>query len=262
VKGVPTAALYRNINGKLLLLASKPIGVSSGTLELVAAGASVKLLFNGTLAAFAYDTALATGSVALRTQGGASAGSVAVNAITLATAGLSFSDTFGATSLAGPPSDGAQLNHVWKEQLGNFTLSSGAAQATAKGFNLATVNLTAPAPAVTLSADVNLGTGTAAGLLAQYSGSGDKNYYLGELILVKGVPTVAIYRNLNGKPQLLGSKAVGASSGTLQLVVTATSLTLSFDGTPEVSVTESLFSTTTVGMRASGGSSLSNFSAM
>ena len=259
---VPTAAIYKNVNGTLTLLASEKLTATSGTLEFVAVGTSLKLLFNGALAAFTYDTTRPTGSIALRTQGGASIGSVAVSAITPATASLPFTDTFSAASPAGAPSDGAQLNSVWTAALGNFTtLSGGAAVGTASGVSLATVNLATPASTVTVSADVGLAVGTTVGLIARYSGSGDKNYYMAELTTVKGKPTVAIYRNVNGVLKLLASATVGATAGTLEFALTGNSLSLSFGGTPELQVTDSTFSTGTLGMRTTGGAELINFTA-
>jgi len=259
VNGQPTLSIYRNLNGTPLLLASKTVTATSGTLEFEMVGPSLKLFLGGTLQVFAYDTKLTAGSVAVRMQGAGSVSSVAVNAITPASANVNFSDTFGAGSPAGPPSDGAQLNHVWTEQAGDFTLSGHAAVGTASGAGVATVNLPAPLAAATVSATVNLNTGTSAGLLARYNGSGDSNYYLGELVLINKVKTLAIYRNVNGTMKLLGSRAVSASSGNLRFVVSGTSLQLFFNGVLEVSAVDGTFTTGKIGMRTTGAASVSNF---
>jgi len=116
--------------------------------------------------------------------------------------------------------DYASLATTVQTLVGQVQVTNNFVTGTTAGVNLAAVNLASPPGNVAISAAVSLSSGTAAGLLARYGGSGDKNYYLGELVLIKNVPTAAIYRNVNGKLKLLASKPVGGTSGgTLELVV-------------------------------------------
>jgi hypothetical protein len=116
---------------------------------------------------------------------------------------------------------------------------------------------------VTVQADVTAtGSGQFAALVARYSGPGDQNMYMGALVDTGSDFEVQLWRNVGGTWTRLGVHVVGSGSGHLSLVVSGTTLTLFFGGTQELNLSDSLLSGAgSVGMRASAGATLDNFSA-
>src|SRR5208283_191149 len=116
---------------------------------------------------------------------------------------------------------------------------------------------------VSVQADVNLAAlgVSKAGLVARYTGSGDNDMYLGELVGTNGTYAAVIYRNVGGTWTQLASSAVATGAGTLGFQVFGNSLKLFLNG---VLVTSALDSAIQgpglVGIRAITAS-IDNFSA-
>jgi hypothetical protein len=129
--------------------------------------------------------------------------------------------------------------------------------------NLATVNGLS-AVNTTLQADVNVtgAAGQSAGLVGRSSGPGDRNNYYAGLVNTGHGFQVELWRTINGVRKRLASHAVSAGAGTLRLVLSGTSLTVSFNGTQVLSATDAgIAGPGQVGIRASAGATVDNFSA-
>ena len=227
-----------------------------GTLEFETIGSSLKLFWNNVLVASVYNTTLTTGSVGVRATPGAAVTGFQVKAVTLNNPGLPFSDNFSTSS------DGAQLDLNWVNQTGNFQVAHNAATATGTGVNDATVNGLAVHD-VAMQAGVTVAKGQTAGLVARYSGTGDQNMdYAGVTNLGSGNIQLAIYRNVGGTWTLLAKQTItSAATGTLLFDASGSSLTLSWNSNLEVSANDSENVLGSVGLRATQGAIITNFSA-
>src|SRR5262249_4324597 len=142
------------------------------TLLFEVAGPSQKLFINGTLEAFANDTAIsAPGTVGLRFSQGAAADSFDAKVLALNNPGLPFTDSFTATG-------NLQLGNSWLDRVGNFSTQGDHAAGQA-ALNVATVN---GVSALNVFAEVDVAVALAAnqfvGLVARYAGAGDSNMLL------------------------------------------------------------------------------------
>jgi len=129
--------------------------------------------------------------------------------------------------------------------------------------NLATLNGFSTAN-VTIQADVNVtgATGRSAGLVGRSSGPGDTNNYFAGLVNTGTGFRVELWRTVNGVRTRLTSHTVATGSGTLKLVLSGASLSVLFNGVQVLSATDSgIVGAGTVGIRASAGATVDNFSA-
>ncbi len=251
-----TAYLYKNLNGVFTLLQSTTVsgGATSGTLEFVTSGTSLTLTYNGVLLLSATDSSLSAGSVGLRSTAGATITSFSASA---PVSGLPFSDNF----------SGTQLNSAnWVTQTGSFAVASNAAtgNGTDTQTDLATL-LGVNGSYVAVLATFNVANGEYAGLVADYSGSGDQNYYLGGVVATATGYQAYIYRNVNGVFTSLLSTPnptfSGSVDGVLRLEVYGSSLKLFLGSNLLAYGEDSTFTGGSVGMRVTGGASVSSFSA-
>src|SRR5262249_1155606 len=152
------ATIYKKINGVLTLLSTgKTVNTGSGTLEFEAVGPSLKLIFNGSLVAFADDLSLTSGTVGFRIGQNVTVANFQANAVVALTPTLPFSDDFWTTS------DGSQLDRNWTDQNGNITVVNGVATGVG-ATNVSTVNGINQG-AVSVSANVTVASGQYAGLV-------------------------------------------------------------------------------------------------
>jgi hypothetical protein len=152
-----------------------------------------------------------------------------------------------------------QLSSNWLNQLGNFQVSGGLATGQAH-LNLATLNGINAAD-VAVQADVNVtgAAGQSAGLVARYSGA-NQNLYLGRLVNTGAGFKVELWRKVNGNWTKLVTQAVGSGMGNLRLAISGNSLTLFFNNSQVISITDShLAAAGLVGIDASMGATLDNF---
>jgi hypothetical protein len=251
------AQLVRDLNGVRTTLFSRPVAgaTGTGTLRLEAAGSSLKLFLNGTLVAFANDSGLKTGTVGIDTSAGAGVDNFNAGILTLNNGGSPFSDSFSAAT-------NQQLSSFWLNQAGNFQVAGGVATGVGP-LNLATVNGISTVNA-TIQADVNVtgAAGQSAGVVGRSSGPGDKNNYFAGLVHTGSGFRVELWRTVNGVRKRLASHTVATGSGTLRLDLTGDSLKVSVNGVQVLSVTDSgIAAAGQVGMRASAGATMENFSA-
>jgi ELWxxDGT repeat protein len=254
VNGAYTAEIWRNLNGTWTLLTRSTLATGAGTLQFLAAGDSLRLVFNGALVASANDAALATGGVGVRGLGGTRFDNFDSAPYGLTAAALPFTDGFTGTG-------GAPLGTTWHSRSGGFALQDDTAVSTA-AISLATLQGVMVANSST-RIDVNLpATGVQhVGLVARYQGIGDRNLYYGALVAVDGVFTAEIWKTVNGTPTRLASAAVGAGTGTLRFDVTGTGLQLYLDGTLAAQATDAEFATGGLGIRGSRGATADNYQA-
>jgi hypothetical protein len=157
------------------------------------------------------------------------------------------------------------LGAAWQVRAGSFTVSSGKAVA-ANHPSLATV-VGGSARDVEVQADVHIaaGSGQSAGLVARYSGPGERNFYLAEVYGMPGTSTVQVnlFRNLGGTYTLLRSVNLpGPVSGTLRFEAVGSSLKVFLNGTLVTFAQDATIPGTSeslVGMRGTGSGALDNF---
>jgi hypothetical protein len=168
---------------------------------------------------------------------------------------LTFSDTFPQTLNKG-------LSAAWTLQAGTFTVQNQAAAGSGP-IDLATVNAVLPQSDADLSADVRVSAvGQEAGLVARWSGPGDQNDYSGELSDTASGFVASLVRNVNGVRTTLASQSVAPGSGRLRLVVSGSALELFFNTILVASANDVTFASAGgVGMRATAGATLDNFTA-
>ena len=253
------ANIYRASNGAYTpLFTQSYTGSANGDLQFDVYGSSLELFLNGNLVAYGNDTSLTGGSVGMRTNADAVLSNFTDSALTVATPTLPFSDTF--TTVTSP--EAGQLTSNWINQVGNFSVNT--STSTASGFgslDLATLSGVSIAN-VTVQANVAVTVGQAAALVSRYTGSGDQNYYLGGVFNTGSGVQVFLYSNVNGNFNLLQSKMVNATSGTLILTTEGNSLSLSYNGSVLLTVADfSISGAGSVGMRTNAGATVQAFSA-
>jgi hypothetical protein len=190
----------------------------------------------------------------MRTTGAATIDNFSASALTVTPQTLPFTDTFTSAT-------NAQLNSIaWTNQAGVFGVAGGNATAPA-GVGIATVNGVSAANTTVQASVAVASPGRSAGLLARYSGPGDANYYLAELVNDGALIRARIWRNLNGGYALLASGVAPANAGVLSFNVSGSSLILSLDGNVLATATDSALASGSVGLRGAAGATFDNFSA-
>jgi subtilisin-like proprotein convertase family protein len=248
--------IFKNIGGTFTQLAvGTVVNTGTGTLELESVGQSVKLIFNGTLVAYAFDGDLTSGSVGMRLSQTTTADNFNAAAVVQTTPPLPFKDDFSM------PSDGSQLSRNWSDQFGNISISSGQAVGTA-GNNLSTVN-GLNQPDVAVSIDVNLtSSNQAAGLVTRYSGPLYNNFYLGQIVDTGSGFKTEIFKNIGGTfTQLAVGSVVNTGIGTLEFEAAGPSLKLIFNSTLVAFADDLSLTGGSVGMRLSQTTTADNFNA-
>lgn len=259
--GIYSARIFRNLHGTWTVLASTTLIGFSGTghLEFDVIGSSLRLFLNSSLTLATTDSTIAgPGSVGMRGANGESFSNFNASTVVLQSADGIFSDGFASTT------DG-QLSNVWLDQSGDF-ITDGTHAIGQGSRNTAVVNGFAQAN-VQVSAAVSLpGTGMSAGLVARYSGPGDNNLYLGQIVNSHGTYTASVYRSLHGVWTLLASKTLTSAqfngSGQLEFDAIGSSLRLLVNGTLTIATDDNAITTAgSVGIRGSAGAMLGNFNA-
>ncbi len=257
--------LYRNLNGVFTSLLTQTSAITQGSvdgvLQLQVYGSSLKLFLGSTLLAYGDDSTLTGGSVGMRLTTGAAVTDFSASALNVATPSLPFNTASNGDFNQSSPN---QLSSNWINQVGNYTVASGTATANGLDGNLDLATLSGVSVAnVTVQASVTVsGVDQNAALVSRYTGSGDQNYYLGGLANTGSSVEAYLYQNVNGVFTLLQSQTVAATSGTLVMVTSGTSLSLTYNGVQLFAVANSsLTAGGSVGMRATAGATISSFSA-
>jgi hypothetical protein len=254
--GTYQAQIWRNFNGTWTQLFSQNVASGNGTLRFEVVGSSLKLFQNNNLVAYASDslaTGVAGGTVGMRSSAGATFDNFSADVLTLTNNTLPFSDNFSTAT-------NRQLSNSWLNQQGSFQVAGGVA-AGLGSLNVATVNGINNSN-VFVQADVTLtGAGQSAGVVSRYSGTGDTNMFWAGLINSGGQYFAQIWVNLGGTWGNWTSQNVGAASGTLRLETVGSSLKLFFNNNLVGYANDSRLTGGTVGMRASAGATIANFSA-
>ncbi len=162
---------------------------------------------------------------------------------------------------------GSPLDAQWTTQIGSFQVPNPTATTPtavgAAGYDLATVNDGVNAPNVAVQATITLTTNEAAGLVVDYTGTGDGNYYFGS-ILATGTNSYQanLYRASDGTFTALATPTMtGSPDGTLLFEVYGSSLELFLNGTLVAYANDATLSGGSVGIRTNEGATMSAFSA-
>ena len=267
VNGVITATIWKRVSNvwTLLATANLPTATGTGTVRFEVVANSLKLFYGPNvagleLAAYAFDSTATLAGANLSgvyVSAGDKVDTFALEAITLTTPALSFSDNFNGA-------DGTQLSRNWLERKGNYGVVGDVLIGNNSTLNLAIVNGLA-IPNVSVSAEIIVGAAQQAAVIARYQANG--SYYFGRVIQSAGVFTAALFRfnSVTNTTTQLGSAAtVTGGTGTLRLAVAGNNLKLFFTPTAGVEslVTyayDSTYTTGTVGIRSNKGAGLDNF---
>ena len=212
-------------------------------------GNQLKLYVNSALQIVAYNSAITSaGAVGMRAF---KANVDAFNAAAAPpqTASLPFGDNFDA------PAHVPDLDRTWTEQVGAFSTQNSNAAPAVPGINLATVNTPSGVPNGSVQATVNVTTvGTAAGLVARYTGPGENSYYLAWLYNNAGTYQAYLFlKQPGGFTQLAEQDLPGFSgTGVLRFDFTGPALKLFVDNVEKASATNFTLTTGLVGIRALG----------
>jgi hypothetical protein len=252
------AQIWRNLNGTWTeLFGQSDVSSGVGTLRLEVVGTSLKLFDNNVLVAYANDTLVTGGTVGIRSTAMTTFSNFSAGVLSLTNPGLSFSDSF-STAV------NQQLSSNWLNQQGNFQVTGGQAMGLGGGLmNVATMNGVSTVNS-TVQATVTVAPGQFAGLVSRYTGPFDENMYWAGLEGGLGSAIAEIWVNVNGHWQLLAITGAPSNTGTLKLRTSGNLLQLYLNNnvTPLLTVTDNTITTAgTVGMRASAGATISNFSA-
>jgi hypothetical protein len=264
VNGAFQAVIYRNVNGTWTQLnAFTPVAGASGTLRFEVVGPSLKLFLSNTLVTFANDAVLAApGAVGLRSSNGVTLHNFAADGLTLNTVTLPFSDNFNRPN--------GELGPNWLDRLGETQVNGNqaltrvvdpASSDVNRTVSLATLNGLTAAD-VTVQAFVQVGAVgvTFGGVVARYSGVGDQSMYWAGLVGINGNYQVVLFVNVNGTWTQLAGTAVSGNSGTIQLKVQGSTLTLTF-GALTLTATDHQLTSGAVGLRGGTGTIYDDFTA-
>ena len=253
------AYIYLNHNGVYTGLNGKSYtGSANGVLTLEIYDSSLKLFLNGTLIAYGNDTTLTGGSVGIRSTQGATFSSFSASALTVATPTLPFSSDF--STVTTPEAN--QLTSNWINQVGNFSVNTSTAVATSNGAldmaTLAGVN----AGNVEVQATITATAGQYAGLIADYSGPGDQDYYFGGIVATSTGYNAYIFLNHNGVYTGLNGKSyTGSANGVLTFEINGSSLELLLNGASIASANDTTLTGGSIGIRSTEGATFSSFCA-
>jgi hypothetical protein len=248
------AQTYKVTNGVYTPISSVDITsvyASNLELRLDVVGDALQLYYNNTHLATGIDGAYTTGSVGMVASQGHTLHTF--NASVATAAALPFSDNFA----------GSSLRTEWAVRQGSFAVAGNSATGSTPGtLNFATLAGLSVAN-VDVSAVVTLGVNQAIGLTARFTpgvGFGDQYFVY---LLNTGTNYVAqIYRVNNGAFTLLQSTPVTSFAGQVRFVVTGSSLTLSLDTVPVLTLTDTAITAAgSVGMTAYNGASFTSFTA-
>lgn len=226
--------IYKNVNGIWQSLGSEPVSSMNGILIFEIVGNRLMLTFDGAHVLSAIDGALTSaGKAGLRStaRAGTTFDDLKISKIVVpvgqATT-LPYSDNFD-----GVPGMFLSRNFVYQLGRGHRTNNK---LRSSESMSILTLNGLS-ARNVRVSADVSIGAtnGTAAQLVARYTGPEDRNMYLGALVRESGKNRLQIWRNQGGTWTKLRDQEVSANSGSLVFEVKGTELKLSLNGvTPAV----------------------------
>ena len=260
-----TAYIFKLYDGVFTDLFSQTItGTATGAMVFQAQGPSLELFLNNHIIGYANDATLTSGEVGVRMGAGAVLSSYNAIEYTVATPTLPFNDQF---TLGTTPS--GQLDLYWNNQLGDFMVNTAATPPTATGLaaaNWATVN-TINVANVYDQVNIAPAIGQAASLIARYTGSGEASAssgYIGKVLSTSATGyTAFIFKDVNGAFAQLYSKAYfGSSTGTLLFQLVGPSLDLYLNGNLIANAVDTTLTSGSVGMAATAGSALTQFSAV
>jgi hypothetical protein len=245
------AYISSNVGGAWTLLATVPGLSGTGTLRFDVFGNTLKLFFNGTLVASLVNNAIqGPGTAGVR-------GSAAIfdnfSAARLSSV-LSFDDNFN-------PGGSPNFDVNFIKTVGGASVVGSKLTTSSAPTNVAVYAGMFNAD-VSVQADVTLAaSGTnRAGLVARYSGGGDTNMYLANLIGTGTSAVAFISRNVGGAWTLLATVPGLSGTGTLRFDVVGDTLTLFLNGAFVTSVVDNAIQRPGLtGVRGSSAATFDNF---
>ena len=159
--------------------------------------------------------------------------------------------------------DSSFVSGFWATRLGSIGTQNQQAVSQVAGTSIMTLNGLAVADSIT-QAFVNVRTGTSAGLVARYTGTGDKRMYAATVAFDGGGFTSRIWRNTGTTWATLATGRLPAGSGVLRFEVIGSSLAVFFNGVRVAAAFDALITGAgAIGARALGaGVSFDNYAAV
>ena len=249
------------LNGKWQTLASTALGsfTPDEMLSFEVVGTTLDLSLGDNLIASAVDSHLqGAGSAGNYSSPGSLIWPATATTVVHKLDSLPYSNNF-------TQANGTLLGTDWNQYAGAFTNQNGAAVGQA-ATNLATLYGVTTADVLISAAVSYVPLGGFAGLVSRYNSTTGDMYRAGitaSYDAKKKVTdyTAQIWRKLNGKWTLLAAKAVSTSTGSLTFETEGSSQELFLNGILIVSSGDATLKTGSVGMYATTGIALSNFSA-
>ena len=216
--GVYSVQLWRRVAGQWLCLSESKVDTGTGTLRFTLAGTKLCVYFNDHCEASVTDTAISgPGTVGFQGTQGTTFDNFQIEQAP-AELTLPYKDDFSIFRLR---HDAFRGDYVIEDSKLKPAGTDSPGLAWLSGLTAADVALKAR---VALSE-----TGHChAGLVARYTGPGDANMYLGALVGWDGAYSLEIWRQSQGRWELLSSVPVSQGTGVLQFTVGGTTLQLAF----------------------------------
>lgn len=169
---------------------------------------------------------------------------------------LPFEDTFNTL-------DSPFVSGFWTTRLGSLGTQSQQAVSQVAGTSIMTLNGLALADSI-VQTFINVRNGTSAGLVARYTGAGDRRMYAATVAFSGSALTSRIWRNTGATWTALATAPVPSSSGVLRFEVIGSSLSLFFNGVRVAAAFDTLIAGAgAIGARAIGrGVSFDNYLAI
>ena len=248
------AQVLKNVNGVVTVLATKTVLSSTGkaSLRFVVTGSNLRLFVNNVPVADVLDNSLATGSVGFRGDSFVTFDDFYASPVA---ADTTFRDRFFLSA------DGVRLSDFWTRRAGEFMTTDDKAlgKAPAPAVNLASV-VAAKSSSVFVQATISLTTKNhEIGLLANYSGPGDANYYMARVLKTAAGFQISIVKNVAGVVTTLASRQLATITGPVTFAATTSLIGININGILELSATDRSLPAGNAGIRSIGMGAIDDF---
>jgi len=241
--------IWVHAGGRWTLLASGSAPGGSGTLRFDVVGTALTLLLNDVrIAATSNGAITGPGAVGIRFSGSSGVAddyqAVALVPPTPTVVTSPFGDDF-------IRPDSPYISGFWRQPFGNLVLQDDSVVSQFDGVSIATLTGVSTRNS-TAEAVINVNSGSFAGLVARYSGCGDRRMYVAGLQRVGEAFVARIWLNDGCRWRVLASGPVAVGSGRIRFDCIGSTLTLWLNGNPLVTARDRTLTGGAVGLRLVG----------